>query len=156
MMFRGDVSWSAAQSTSHRVHLCGIDSTLVLPIGILFLNGFCEAPIHNEGLSQFSDHDIRRLDIPVNYTAAMREGDGAATTLKDREQAHDIPAGVCVPRIGSVNAVDNVFERDSLENRSREVQGPIFKNTYVIHGRDVGMLELRPDLSLAQEPLPKA
>ena len=104
-----------------------------------------QAPIHDLHLAERPDHDVRRLQVPVDDPSAVGVGHRLADLLEDREELHPIliraPARLQQRRQGAAP--------DELH---RDEQPAVGEASQVVDRRDPGVLELAADLGLLDEP----
>ena len=56
---------------------------------LFFRQDLCQSPVHHEHFTEVTDHDVFRLEIPVNHTLVVGEGDGIADFLKQGEKSRE-------------------------------------------------------------------
>ena len=108
-----------------------------------------KAPVDQVDLPEGADQDVPRLDVAVEDAAAVGESDRLADLeksghhLAERLGETGLPPGARAP----------VGQRVPLDPFHGEVTVPLAVDADLVHGRDVGVIELRGDLRLADEPL---
>ena len=104
-----------------------------------------QAPVHDLDLAEAADHDVRRLQVPVDHAPRVGVGHRLADLLEDREEPHPVlvraPARRQQRRQGAAP--------DQLH---RDEQPAVGEAPQLVDGDDPGVLELAADLRLLDEP----
>ena len=108
-----------------------------------------DPPIHDVDLAVLADHDVRGLDVAVDHSAAVGEGQGFADFDQDLQQLRQ-SIGLQALVAGVRDPVGQGLTFDHLHG---EVEGALAVATELVDGHDVGVIELAGDLGLEQEPL---
>ena len=107
-------------------------------IGILFLRKLGQPEIRELGVATLRDEDVRRLDIAVEDTGGVSDGEPVGDT---REELDDLP-----PR--ATLASDPPLERAAVDVLRDQVL-PACHFARVVYGQDMGMIQRRGHLRLA-------
>ena len=110
-----------------------------------------QAPIHHQNLAILADHDVFRLQVPVQDFLAVREGHRVAHLAENREQVRQRKL-LRRLRIPLAQGLQHRLQRAALHQLHRVV-GPAF----VVHAdgmdrHDVRMRQPRQNLGLARKP----
>ncbi len=109
-------------------------------------------PVEDEDLTEPPDHDVRRLQVPVEDPHLVGERDGLAHLHEGPEEGRAGPPG----RRGLVTfvqGVEHVPQGPPLDPLHDEPQAPRRVLPDLVHGHDVGVLELAGDLGFGLEPV---
>jgi hypothetical protein len=91
-----------------------------------------------------ADHDVRRLDVPMDQSAAMRFDERAGDHLEDASHAGG--------RLGAC-ALDEELQRRPVEQLHRVIEDSVGRVAVVVDRDRIRVLELGGDLDLALEAL---
>ena len=112
---------------------------------VLGVLGLGQAPVEYDGLAELADHDVLGLDVAVDDAAAVRVRDGVAEVGVVADELHARAQAVAfdgLQRGGEVAAAHDLH---------RVVEGAVGAGAELVHGHDVGVLELAGEARLAQE-----
>ena len=106
-----------------------------------------DAPVEHVDLAELADHDVLRLQIPVNDAAAVRVVDGEAHLSQNAEHLRE--RRLRAVRRGVV--VEDRAEGAALDDAHRVARLGVALGGEVVDRDDRRMLELRADLRLGDE-----
>jgi hypothetical protein len=96
-------------------------------------------------LAELADHDVRRLQVPMDDPEGVGVGHRLADVLEDRYDSPPVGGRVrALPEQGGQGAA-----LDQLYGQKRPA---VREHAEVVHGRDVGVLQLPGDAGLVGEP----
>ena len=109
----------------------------------MFARATGEAPVGDDGLAEPTDHDVRRLEIAVEDAAfvCVYEGLGRPEDVSNEADT----------RLGR-RADEHVCEGVARQEAHRVERLAVLVATGLVHGYDVGVLELGGQHRLAREP----
>ena len=107
-----------------------------------------QPPVHHEHLSEAADHDVVRLDVPVQHPAVVCVGQGLTDPPEHREQSPHRP--VTLP--GAVGGED-LMEGVAADLAHREVGPTIGQPSDLMDRHDAGVFELGGGLGFSEEAL---
>ncbi len=110
-----------------------------------------EAPVQDLDLAERSEHDVLRLQVPVEDAASVRVGDRAADVGQDLEEAEKRELGP-VPGIGA-GRVQHLGQRAAPDELHREEEPALGREADLVDGDDPGVLKLGGRLRLLDEAL---
>jgi hypothetical protein len=105
-----------------------------------------QAPVHDLDLAERPDHDVGRLQVPVDDAAGVRVGQRLAHLLEDLQEA-----GQVVSRFGPFRQQPG--QGTALDELHGEVWPAAREPAQFVHRHDARVLELPRDLCLLHEPL---
>ncbi len=105
---------------------------------------FRQSPVHELHLAEGADHDVARFQIPMDDVVGVSIGDRLADLLEDGQEAAALRGVSAAPEHGGER-----FALDQLHGQERPAIG---QAAQVINRRDGGVLELRGDAGLVEEP----
>ena len=103
-----------------------------------------QTPVHDLHLAEAADHDVRRLQVPVDHAPSMGVGHGLTDLLEDREEAHPVLVGTSARR-------EQRRQSSAPDQLHRDEQPAIGEPPQLVDGDDPGVLELATDLGLLHE-----
>ena len=108
------------------------------------------APVQQQHLSEGPQHDVVRLDVPVQHPAVVGVGKRIAHLDEGNQQlrARELDDGGLVT---GLQRGEHLPQRAALHLLHHEVELALFRHPHVVDRHDVGVLELPGDLSLRHE-----
>ncbi len=135
----------------HRAHDSALDPVRVhRALRSFFVDDFGEPPIHHQHFAKVADHDVRRLQVAVDDALRVRESNGVADFLEERQQPCQWEA---LERggIAERQLFQHVVQGGAFHELHRVENLVAFIHPELMHRDDVRMLELRGDLCLFDE-----
>ena len=106
------------------------------------IRDLAESPVHHQHLAEGADHHVGRLDVAVQHSSAVGEGNGVADLTKDEEPFDQRAGCVGVDPLGE--GLPNHFFHGEKGTAG-------WFAADVVDGHHIGVVELPGDLSLAQK-----
>ena len=115
-----------------------------------------QTPVDDERLAVLTDHDVARLQIPVQHAPAVRVvhrvADDDEPTQKLPQRHLTLALILEVRVVGLVKLFDRLLEAVALDEPHRIVRPTIVTLTEGIHRHDAGMFEPAGDFGLQHKP----
>src|SRR5262249_22532149 len=102
-----------------------------------------EAEVHDLDLAARLDVEVAGLEVPVDDLLGVRVGEAVAGLLHDVELLPDVPDAPAVDELAEVRALEQLHRHED----------PALLLAEVVHGDDVGVVQARRRLRLAEEAL---
>ena len=112
-----------------------------------------QPPVEHEYFAVLSDHDIGRLEIPVDHPVGVCECDRVAGFLKNRQESSQ---RILLDefRLAAADFIQDIPERHALHILHRIKGVAAYVLAQFVNRHDIRMLQLRRDLRLADKTLP--
>ena len=122
------------------------DGVLVSWRGSILRHDFRQPPVHDQDLTEVSDHDVAGLEVAVDDPAGVGKGHRLTDVVEGADETSEGPL------TGPAMVLDDdLLEGEAPDLLHREVLAAVAQFPQLVHGDDAGVLQLRGGLRLLDE-----